>query len=137
MPMPDPTPPPEHGPADDPVAGAAVPGERFEVILEDPVPGPAESAEPAGPGLRAASAAAERIAQVSALDLDRLPDREHVRLLVDAAQLDRLRAAGLPVRVQRSVPIAPLDPALIAADEDVAGWLAARLGPAEPSGGLS
>ena len=127
--MPDATPPPDHGPAEDQAAGAAARGERFEVILDDPLTGPTE---PTGPGVRAATA---RIAQVSALDLDRLPDREHVRLLVDAEQLDRLRAAGLPFRVQRSVPIAPLDPALIAADEDVAGWLAARLGPADPPGG--
>ncbi len=65
---------------------------------------------------------------MSALDLDRLPDRDNIRLLVDAEQLDRLRAEGLNVRVQRSVPVQPLDPALIAADADVADWLAARLG---------
>lgn len=117
--------------AQEPDAPAAAPGERFEVILDEPepAPGPAGSAEPA-----AAGSAAARIAQVSALDLDRLPDRDHVRLLVDAEQLDRLRAAGLPVRVRRSVPIAPLDPALIPGDDEVAGWLAERLGPADSSG---
>ena len=137
--MPDATHEPDPGTAGDPVAGTPGPGARFEVILDDPgAAEPEESAEsvaPAGPGARAAAAAAARIAQISALDLDRLPDREHVRLLVDAEQLDRLRAAGMPVRVRRAVPIAPLDPALIAADDDVAGWLAARLGPAEPPGG--
>jgi hypothetical protein len=86
--------------------------ERFEVILE-PAPAGAEN---------------ERQARVSALDLDRLPDRRGVRLLVDAEQLERLRAEGLTVQVQRSVPVRPLDPSLIAADDDVAGWLSDRLG---------
>lgn len=86
--------------------------ERFEVILE-PAPAGAEN---------------ERQARVSALDLDRLPDRRGVRLLVDADQLERLRAEGLTVQVQRSVPVRPLDPALIAADDDVAAWLNTRLG---------
>src|SRR6478752_3328741 len=67
-----------------------------------------------------------RTAQVSALDLDRLPDRQQVRLLVDAEQLDRLRAAGLQVSVQRSVPVRPLDPALVATEDDVMDWLTAR-----------
>jgi hypothetical protein len=96
------------------------PLERFEVILEP---------EPT-------VAAAARTAQISALDLDRLPDRDNVRLLVDADQLARLQAEGLTIRVQRSVPVQPLDPALIAADEDVADWLATRLGnPGHPAGG--
>ncbi|HEY5882194.1 MAG TPA: hypothetical protein VIU11_25010 [Nakamurella sp.] len=90
------------------------PFERFEVILES---------EPT-------VAAAARTAQVSALDLDRIPDRDNIRLLVDADQLARLQAEGLAVRVQRSVPVQPLDPALIAADEDVADWLSIRLGSA-------
>lgn len=95
--------------------------ERFEVILEP------EAGEPAE----------RRTARVSALDLDRLPDQDNVRLLVDAEQLDRLRAEGLTVRVQRSVPVQPLDPALIAADEEVAGWLSARLGSGDRAGGES
>jgi hypothetical protein len=93
--------------------------ERFEVVLE---PETGEAAE-------------RRTARVSALDLDRLPDPENVRLLVDAEQLDRLRAEGLAVRVQRSVPVQPLDPGLIAADADVADWLSDRLGPADPKDG--
>lgn len=68
-------------------------------------------------------------ARVSALDLDRLPDRDNVRLLVDAEQLDRLRAAGLQVSVRRSVPVQPLDPTLVATEDDVSEWLTARLGP--------
>lgn len=91
----------------------STPRERFDVVVE-PDPGVAAQA---------------RTAQVSALDLDRLPDRDQVRLLVDADQLARLRAQGLTVRVQRSVPVQPLDPALVATDDDVAAWLAARLGP--------
>ena len=100
-------------------AERARPLERFEVILES---------EPA-------VAAEARTARISALDLDRLPDPDDVRLLVDADQLARLQAEGLTVRVQRSVPVQPLDPALIAADEDVADWLATRLGsPGNPAG---
>jgi hypothetical protein len=90
--------------------------ERFEVVLESPA---AESADERD----------GRTARVSALDLDRLPDRDNVRLLVDAEQLDRLREAGLQVSVQRSVPVRPLDPALVATEDDVMDWLTARLGP--------
>ncbi len=88
--------------------------ERFEVVLE---PEPTVAAE-------------ERTARISELDVDRLPDRERIRLLVDAEQLDRLRAGGMSVRVLRSLPVRPLDPTLITTDEQVAGWLAARIGPA-------
>lgn len=101
-------------PGNDPTNGQL---ERFEVVLESPATESADERE-------------GRTARVSALDLDRLPDRDNVRLLVDAEQLDRLRAAGLQVSVQRSVPVRPLDPALVATEDDVAGWLTARLGEA-------
>lgn len=115
-------PPPENGPpADERTDGQL---ERFEVVLDSP----ADEAGVASADELAARSA-ERTARVSALDLDRLPDRDKVRLLVDAEQLERLRAAGLQVSVQRSVPIRPLDPALVATEDDVAGWLTARLGP--------
>ncbi len=106
-------------PADEPASAQA---ERFEVVLDAPA---VESAEELD----------RRTARVSALDLDRLPDRGSVRLLVDAEQLDRLRAAGLPVSVRRSVPVRPLDPTLVATEDEVTEWLAARLGPAGPDGG--
>lgn len=115
--MPDSTPTPQ---ADEPANGQL---ERFEVVLEPPVREPAALTVE-----ELAEESAAHTARVSALDLDRLPDRENVRLLVDAEQLDRLRAAGLQVSVRRSVPVRPLDPALIATEDDVAGWLAARLG---------
>ena len=101
-------------PVDEPADGQL---ERYEVVLDAP---PGETADQLD----------ARTAQVSALDLDRLPDRQRVRLLVDAEQLDRLRAAGLQVSVQRSVAIQPLDPTLVASEDDVTGWLTARLGPA-------
>jgi len=88
--------------------------ERYEVVLE---PAAEEAAE-------------RRTARVSALDLDRLPDRDNVRLLVDAEQLARLEAAGLTARVVRSVPVQPLDPELVADDAQVADWLSTRLGSA-------
>lgn len=99
-------------PVDEPADGQL---ERFEVVL-------------ATLGAESADERGARTARVSALDLDRLPDRDNIRLLVDAEQLDRLRAAGLSVSVQRSVPVRPLDPALVATDDDVSGWLSARLG---------
>jgi hypothetical protein len=105
--------PADEPPVDEPAAGHL---ERFEVVLDSPAAVSAEEAD-------------QRTARVSALDLDRLPDRDNVRLLVDAEQLERLRAAGLQVTVQRSVPVRPLDPALIASEDDVTGWLADRLGP--------
>jgi hypothetical protein len=90
--------------------------ERFEITIE---PASSQSAD-------------ELTARVSAMDLDRLPDREAVRLLVDAEGLDRLRAQGLQVQVRRSVPVRPLDPTLIATDQDVADWLSGRLAPSRP-----
>jgi hypothetical protein len=105
-----PTSPAGDGPAD-PVPDGQL--ERFEVVVEPP--------DTDSPGATTA--------RVSALDLDRLPDRDNVRLLVDAEQLDRLRAAGLQVSVRRSVPVQPLDPALVATEDDVSEWLTARLGP--------
>jgi hypothetical protein len=92
-------------------AGQDRQAERYEVTVEAASP---ESAD-------------ELTVRVSAMDLDRLPDREGVRLLVDAEALDRLRAQGLQVQVHRSVPVQPLDPSLIAADQDVADWLSERL----------
>jgi hypothetical protein len=102
-----------------PVAEPASPDgrlERFEVIVDSPATASAAELD-------------ERTARVSALDLDRLPDPNAVRLLVDAEQLDRLRAAGLQVSVQRTVPVRPLDPARFAGEDDVAAWLTDRLGP--------
>lgn len=69
-------------------------------------------------------------AGIDRLDLDRVPDPAGgVRVLVDSDDISRLVAQGFEVRLQRAVPVQPLDPALIAADADVDAWLTARLSP--------
>jgi hypothetical protein len=60
---------------------------------------------------------------VADLDLDRLPSAPHeIRLLLSADDLARLRGQGFEVRVDREVPVRPLDPALVADDETVRAW---------------
>ena len=68
---------------------------------------------PAGPPHRA----------VADLDLDRIPGAaDEVRLLLTADDLARLREQGFDVRVEREVPVRPLDPGLVADDEAVRAW---------------
>jgi len=75
-----------------------------------------------------AASAQDAVAGISELDLDRVPDPAGgIRLLVDPTDISRLVAQGYEVRLQRAVPVQPLDPALIAADADVDSWLADRL----------
>ena len=68
------------------------------------------------------------LAQVSDLDLDRIPDPQGgVRVVVTAEELTELVRRGYEVRVFRTVPIEPLDPSLIESDEDVRRWLDERV----------
>jgi hypothetical protein len=61
--------------------------------------------------------------RVADLDLDRIPGPEgELRLLVTAHDLARLREEGFEVRVEREVPVRPLDPRLVADDEAVQAW---------------
>lgn len=65
---------------------------------------------------------------IAELDLDRVPDPAGgVRVLVDSSDVSRLMALGLEVRLLRAVPVQPLDPSLIATDDDVESWLSARI----------
>lgn len=65
--------------------------------------------------------------QVADLDLDRLPDAEGgIRLLVDAEECTQLLDQGFEVRLQRAVPIRPLNQDLVADDDDVRAWFHAR-----------
>ena len=63
---------------------------------------------------------------VADLDLDRIPGApdapDEVRLLLTADDLARLRGQGFDVRVEREVPVRPLDPGLVADDESVRSW---------------
>lgn len=57
------------------------------------------------------------------VDLDRVPDPEGgVRLLVNMEEVAHLVEQGFEVRLQRPVPVRPLDPGLVASDEDVRAW---------------
>jgi hypothetical protein len=95
-------------------------------VTDEPQPEPAgpgddtalryEATVVSGPGGPPARAVAD-------LDLDRIPGSpDEVRLLLTPDDLDRLRAQGFEVRVEREVPVRPLDPRLVADDEAVRAW---------------
>lgn len=66
--------------------------------------------------------------RVADLDVDRVPDPEGgVRVLVDPDECARLIDGGFEVRLQRAVPVRPLDPSLVAGDDDVRAWFAERV----------
>jgi hypothetical protein len=84
--------------------------------------------------VRSGRAAAER-AGIDDLDLDRLPDHEGaVRALVDADELAALEERGLDVERVGEIAVAPLDPSLVARDDDVRGWLESELAPLRGKG---
>lgn len=79
---------------------------------------------PGEPGLSFA-AMSDRVAD---LDVDRIPAPDgEVRLLVDADECVRLLGQGLEVRLRRSVPVQPLDPGLVASDDEVQTWFDTRI----------
>jgi hypothetical protein len=84
-------------------------GERFEATVH--------------PGVQEAA-----LSRVADLDLDRIPDAQGaVRVIITADELAELVRRGYEVRVQRTVPIAPLDPGLVQSDDDDARWLEDRI----------
>lgn len=92
--------------------GSQPPSTRFEVTVhvEQDRPGP------------------EAVARISALDLDRVPDVDGVRLLVSMEEAARLVDQGFEVRLLRAVPVQPLDADLIASDEQTRSWFEDRVG---------
>jgi arylamine N-acetyltransferase len=64
----------------------------------------------------------EAVARISALDLDRIPDPDGVRLLISLEDAARLVDQGFEVRLLHAVPVRPLDPDLIASDDETRGW---------------
>lgn len=67
--------------------------------------------------------------RVADLDLDRVPDPAgDTRLLVSADDLARLQDEGFDVRVEREVPVRPLDPGLVADDASVRAWFDEQVG---------
>ena len=94
-------------------AAPTEPGERYEATIHAGDP---------------ALADADALAGVSELDLDRVPDPSGgIRVLVEPSDISRLVAQGFEVRLHRAVPVQPLDPGLVTADEDNLSWLTARL----------
>ncbi len=70
--------------------------------------------------------------RVADLDIDRIQGAEgEVRVLVDLAAAARLVEMGFEVRLVRALPVRPLDPGLIASDDDVRAWLEERIRGAE------
>jgi hypothetical protein len=70
------------------------------------------------------------LARVADFDLDRIPDPESaVRVLVDLEAAEQLVRQGYEVRLHRAVPVQPLNPELIAQDDDVRAWFDERIRP--------
>jgi hypothetical protein len=70
------------------------------------------------------------LARVADFDLDRIPDPEGtVRVLVDLDAAEQLVRQGYEVRLHRAVPLQPLNPQLIAQDDDVRAWFDERIRP--------
>jgi hypothetical protein len=68
------------------------------------------------------------VARVDDLDVDRVPDADgETRVLVDVHDCIRLLASGFEVRLQRAVPIQPLDSRLVSSEEDTRSWIEQRV----------
>ena len=66
--------------------------------------------------------------RVADLDLYRIPDPAgEVRVLIDLEGCARLVQQGFEVRLQRALPVRPLDPELIPDDDQVRAWLDERI----------
>jgi hypothetical protein len=68
------------------------------------------------------------VAPVDDLDVDRVPDAEgETRVLVDVQDCIRLLDSGFEVRLQRAVPVQPLDSRLVSSEEDTHSWIEQRV----------
>jgi hypothetical protein len=68
------------------------------------------------------------IARVDDLDVDRVPDADgETRVLVDVRDCLRLLDGGFEVRLQRAVPVQPLDSRLVSSEEDARSWIEQRV----------
>jgi hypothetical protein len=68
------------------------------------------------------------VGRVDDLDVDRVPDPQgEARVLVDVAECLRLLEAGYEVRLQRAVPVKPLNAQLLADDDEVSSWIEQRV----------
>lgn len=68
------------------------------------------------------------VAAAAELDLDRLPDvGGKVRLLITAADAQRLLERGHEVRLVAALPARPMDPKLVMSDAQARRWLETQL----------
>lgn len=94
-------------------AGERAPGEGGTIRFEATVHPRAEGAD---------------LEHIADFDVDRVPDPEgRVRLLVDLEECRRLLDGGFEVRLQRAVPVRPLDVRLVATEDDVRAWFDERV----------
>jgi hypothetical protein len=71
---------------------------------------------------------------LNAMGLDRLPDPDGaVRAFVTVEECITLVEAGYEVRLEHHYPIEPVDPNLIASDEEAKRWLADRFAAIKPA----
>jgi hypothetical protein len=71
---------------------------------------------------------AAAIEMVTALDLDRLPDRDgDVHLLITLDEVGMLAESGYEVHLSAALHVAPLDPALVMDDKDSMAWLESQV----------
>lgn len=71
---------------------------------------------------------AAAIETVTALDFDRLPDRDgDVHLLVTLDEVAVLVESGYEVHLSAALRVAPLDPTLVMDDKDSLAWLEAQV----------
>ncbi len=71
---------------------------------------------------------AAAIEMATALDLDRLPDRDgDVHLIATLDEVAMLVEGGYEVHLSAAVHVAPLDPALVMDDKDSMAWLEAQV----------
>ncbi len=71
---------------------------------------------------------AAAIEMVTALDLDRLPDRDgDVHLLITLDEAAMLVENGYEVHLSAALHAAPLDPSLVMDDKDSMAWLEAQV----------
>jgi hypothetical protein len=70
---------------------------------------------------------AAMFARVADLDIDRIPDPEGgLRVLVTPADCVSLLEQGFEVRLLQALPLKPLDPRLVADDDEVRLWFEER-----------
>jgi hypothetical protein len=75
----------------------------------------------------------EDLSALAAISLDRIPDRYgRIRAFLTAEECRTLLDAGYEVRLHHHYPVEPVDPNVIASDEEAKRWLKERLAEIRP-----